>query len=499
MTIAYEGRTVLVAGAGVAGAACADALLRRGASVVVVDRKESADTARLAAAGARVVIADEPAGDLLDGVAEVVVSPGFPPHHPLAVAALGRGVEVFSEPELAWRLRGPDAPPWLGVTGTNGKTTTTTMLAAILSAAGFRTAALGNIGQPLVEAGVDRTAYDVLAVELSSFQLHWSARLAPAAGALLNLADDHLDWHGGFDAYATAKTAVWRAAWDPTGTGVAVGNADDPQVAEALAGVPGRAVGFTLGPPAPGQLGVADGMLIDRAFDADTGPLGAGGHGRDGTGRGGRGPSGGIGAGGHGPGVALAPAAGIRPAGTHNVANALAAAALARAHGVPPEAVRDGLAAYQPEPHRNAHVATVAGVAYVDDSKATNPHAALASLTAYPRVVWIAGGQLKGVDVTDLVAAVAGRLAGAVLLGVDRAHVAAALARHAPGVPVVEVPRVDDGAMGEVVAAAAALAGPGDTVLLAPAAASLDMFASYAQRGVRFAAAVHEMREVTGA
>ncbi|HET8681324.1 MAG TPA: UDP-N-acetylmuramoyl-L-alanine--D-glutamate ligase, partial [Micromonosporaceae bacterium] len=463
------GRRVLVAGARVAGAAAARALLRLGAEVVVVDRSASAGTEALAAAGARVVVADQPPAGLLDGVADVVVSPGFAPHHPLAVAALTAGLDVYSEPELAWRLRGPHAPAWLAVTGTNGKTTTVTMLAAILRAAGLRTDALGNIGVALVDA--DAAGYDVLAVELSSFQLHWSSTLAPQAGALLNLADDHLEWHGDLAAYVHAKTAIWRAAvgHGPGGGGVAVGNVDDPQVARLLAAVPGRTVGVTLGEPAPGQLGVVDGVLVDRATGA--------------------GACAGAGA----VGVALAPAAIIRPAGAHNVANALHAAALARVYGVPADAVRAGLDGYVPEPHRNAYVATVAGVRYVDDSKATNPHAALASLTAYPRVVWVAGGQLKGVAVDDLVAAVAGRLAGAVLLGVDRAQLAAALARHAPRLPLVEVASTDDGAMGEVVRAAAALAHPGDTVLLAPAAASLDMFASYARRGEAFADAVRAL------
>jgi UDP-N-acetylmuramoylalanine--D-glutamate ligase len=451
---------VVIAGAAVAGAACARVLLERGAEVTVVDRAASERTDALAAAGARVVIADSPDPALLDGVEEVVVSPGFAPHHPLAAAAVAAGLDVYSEPELAWRLRGPDAAPWLAVTGTNGKTTTTTMLAAILAAAGLRTAALGNIGEPLVFAATD-PAYDVLAVELSSFQLHWSRDVAPRGGALLNLADDHLDWHGSFDAYAAAKVEIWRAA--RAGTGFAVGNLDDPRVADALARVAGRAVGFTLAEPASGRLGVVDGTLVDAAFaDAP---------------------------------VELVAADVVRPPGAHNVANALAAAALARGFGVPAAAVRDGLSGYIPEPHRNAFVDTVAGVSYVDDSKATNPHAALASLTAYPRVVWVAGGQLKGVDVEPLVAAVADRLVGAVLLGADRAQVAAALARHAPRLPVVQVDSTDDGAMGEVVRAAARLAAPGDTVLLAPAAASLDMYASYARRGDAFAAAVRSLAD----
>jgi UDP-N-acetylmuramoylalanine--D-glutamate ligase len=458
----YAGRRVVVAGAGVAGAASARALLARGAEVTVVDRAASPRAEELAAAGATLVIGDTPPDGLFAGVTDVVVSPGFPPHHPVAAAALAAGLEVYSEPELAWRLRGPDAPPWLAVTGTNGKTTATTMLAAILRAAGARTAALGNIGEPLVDAAVG-AAYDVLAVELSSFQLHWSRYLAPDAGAILNLADDHLDWHGGFDAYAGAKTAIWRAA--SAGHGTAVGNVDDPRVAAALAAVPGRRVAVTLGPPPPGGFGVIEGVLVEAAGD--------------------------------GP-VELGPADTVRPAGAHNVANALHAAALARAYGVPAGAVAAGLAGYVPEPHRNAYVTTVDGVAYVDDSKATNPHAALASLTAYPRVVWVAGGQLKGVDVDHLVAAVAGRLAGAVLLGVDRAEIAAALARHAPGLPVIDVASTHDGAMGEVVRHAARLARPGDTVLLAPAAASLDMFASYARRGDAFAAAARALAEEAG-
>jgi UDP-N-acetylmuramoylalanine--D-glutamate ligase len=462
---------VLVAGSGVEGRAATRALLRLGAEVTVVDRIASDNTAALRRDGARVVIAETVPAGLFDGVREVIISPGFPPHHPLAVAAVDAGLAVYGQVELAWRLRGPGAAPWLAVTGTNGKTTTVTMLAAILTATGLRTAALGNVGEPLVDAVLDGD-FDVLAVELSSQQLFWSRNLAPAAGAILNLAEDHLQWHGDFETYVRDKTAIWRGC-TPDGGGVAVGNLDDPRVAALLAEVPGRAVGFTLGEPGAGQLGVLDGHLVDRAFgdfDAETRAETRGGQ-----------------------ATRLAPVDVVRPPGKHNVANALAAAALARAYGVPAAAVAEGLRSYLPQPHRNALVATVGGVGYVDDSKATNPHAALSSLTAYPRVVWIAGGWLKGVDINDLVASVADRLAGAVLLGTDRDAVAAALARHAPQIPVVDVARTDDGAMGEVVAAAAALAAPGDTVLLAPAAASTDMFASYAHRGVAFAAAVRDL------
>ena len=463
---AYRGRPVLVAGAGVAGFACAKALLGLDAEVTVIDRKESPRLAELAEAGARITIAEVAGPELLRRVTDVIVSPGFPPHHALVQAAMEAGHQpgrsIYSEPELAWRLRGENPAPWLAITGTNGKTTTVTMLQAILAAAGLRSAALGNVGEPLVDAVLAPAGqrYDVLAVELSSFQLHWSRELAPEAGALLNVADDHLDWHGGVDAYAAAKAKLWRGV--PSG-GVAIANLDDPVAARILAQVSGRTVGVTLRPPEPGQLGVRDGVLVDRAFSDDP--------------------------------CELARVDQIRPVGEHNVANALAAAALARSYGVPAEAVRAGLAGYTPQPHRNAYLATVDGVDYVDDSKATNPHAAVSSLLAYPRVVWIAGGQLKDVSVESLVKSVADRLVGVVLIGVDRAQIADAVQRHAPGIPVVDVARTDDGAMAEAVGAAAQLARPGDTVLLAPAAASYDMFSGYADRGRRFAAAVAELRD----
>jgi UDP-N-acetylmuramoylalanine--D-glutamate ligase len=397
------------------------------------------------------------------GTTDVVTSPGWRPDHPLLVSAHRAGLEVYSEPELAWRMRGPGSAPWLAVTGTNGKTTTVTMLASMLRAAGHRTAAVGNIGTPLLTAALD-DSYDVLAVELSSFQLHWSSTLAPQVGVVLNLADDHLDWHGGFEQYGAAKTAVWR------GNAVAVGNADDDRVTALLSGggAP-RTAAFTLGIPQPGELGVVEDLLVDRTFGPG-GPANA---------------------------TELATVADVRPLGPHNVANALAAAALARAYGIEADAVRAGLRAYTPEPHRNARVAEVGGVTYVNDSKATNPHAALASLRSYERVVWVAGGLFKGVDVDDLVRTVADRLAGVVLLGAERARVAEALARHAPDVPVTDVAATDDGAMVQVVDAAARLARPGDVVLLAPAAASMDMFRGYGHRGDAFAAAVRDRAERT--
>jgi len=449
----WRGLRVVVAGAGASGEAAARVLLRLGATVTVVDRAASTRTGALAAGGAAIALGAQapPAGtDLL------VVSPGWRPDAPLLTAAAAAGVEVIGEVELAWRLRGPNPPPWLALTGTNGKTTTVRMLESMLRAAGGRAVATGNVGLPVVDAVTADPPYDVLAVELSSFQLHSAPSVRPAAAAILNLAPDHLDWHGDFAAYAAAKELIW--AGEKT---VAIGNADDPEVAGRLAAAPGRQVSFTLAEPGPDQLGVRGGRLVDRAFG----------------------------------GGAFAGAGEVRPAGPHNVANALAAAALARAHGLDPAAVAEGLRAFVPDPHRNDPVGDVAGVRYVDDSKATNPHAALASLASYDKVVWVAGGLLKGAPVDELVARVAGRLAGAVLLGADRAALVTAIARHAPDLPVVTVSRTDDGAMSEVVEAAAALARPGDTVLLAPAAASMDMFRDYKARGDAFVAAVRALAD----
>ena len=380
-----SGRTVLVCGVRLAGEAAARALLARGARVLLGDRERTAAVAPLEANGARFLGAVE---RLPDGVDIVVTSPGFRPDHPLFLSAARAGVEVLGEVELAWRLRGSAAAPWLAVTGTNGKTTTVRMLESIVRAAGERGLAVGNVGVSIIDAVLASQPYEVLAVELSSFQLHWSSTVVPAAGALLNLAPDHLDWHGAMRSYALTKTRVWDGP-------IAVANVDDPHVAELFAGpasrAQGRRVGVTLGVPDDGQLGVVDGMLVDRAFSTDT-PLVAAGQ--------------------------------VHPAGAHNVANALAAAALARAYGVPAGAVADGLRDFVPDPHRNQLIAHRAGVRYVDDSKATNPHAAAASLAAYAPVVWIAGGQLKGAPVDDLVREYADRLLGVVLLGVDRGQIA---------------------------------------------------------------------------
>ncbi|MFE5733658.1 UDP-N-acetylmuramoyl-L-alanine--D-glutamate ligase [Streptomyces sp. NPDC056528] len=462
----WNGKRVTVAGLGVSGIPAARVLHGLGARVTVVndgdDERSRAQAAALEAEGVTVRLGD---GDTLPtGTELIVTAPGWRPDKPLFAAAAEAGVEVWGDVELAWRLRGPGAAPWLAVTGTNGKTTTVRMLASILEAAGLRTAAVGNIGVSLLDAVLGDREYDVLAVELSSYQLHWAPSVRVHSAAVLNLAPDHLDWHGSMEAYAADKGRIYEGNRVACVYNAADG-ATEELVREADVEEGCRAIGFTLGTPGPSELGVVEGLLVDRAFVENR---------RENA-------------------QELAEVADVRPPAPHNIANALAAAALARAFGVDAKAVRDGLRAFRPDPHRIEPVEEVGGVTYVDDSKATNTHAAEASLAAYDPIVWIAGGLAKGATFDELVQKSAKRLRGAVLIGADRALIREALARHAPEVPVVDLDRTDTGAMSEAVREAARLARPGDTVLLAPACASMDMFTDYNKRGEAFADAVRAL------
>lgn len=459
----------VVAGLGASGYAAADTLQHQGADVVVLDHAipEGAQREKatlLEILGVDVRMGPE-AGVSLDDVDLVVTSPGWPPSTPLFLEAAERGIPVWGEVELAWRLRGPDAAPWLAVTGTNGKTTTVQMLDAILRAEGLRSAAVGNVGRPVLEAVMDPEPYDVLAVELSSYQLHWSESLSCEASVVLNVEPDHLDWHGDETAYAAAKGRVYENA-----RLACVYNVQDPTTerlvmdADVVEGC--RAIGFTLGTPGPSMIGLVEDVIADRAFVEDR----------------------------HTSAAELGTLADLERDGVaaapHVVADALAAAALARAHGVSQRAVRDGLRSFRLDAHRMAMVAEAGGVRWIDDSKATNVSAARAALHSADDVVWIAGGLAKGATFDDLVLDVRDRLRGVVLVGRDRQLIVEALGRHAPEVPLIEVDTGETDLMDAVVAAAASLAREGDTVLLAPACASMDQFRSYAHRGEAFAAAV---------
>ncbi len=473
----WEGVRAVVAGMGVSGFAAADNLTHLGASVTVLDESDAGDRGEkgqlLEILGADVRLGPGSTATLPDDVDLVVTSPGWRPDAPLLAQAAARGVTTWGEVELAWRLSHNGVPevdqvPWLGVTGTNGKTTTVQMLDSMLRAGGLRSVACGNVGLPLVEAVMDPDEHDVLAVELSSFQLHYTSSLACESAVVLNVAEDHLDWYsaelGGMDGYAADKGRIYQNVSRACVYNVADQVTED-LVREADVVEGARAIGFTLGVPSVGMLGLVDDVLADRAFIEQRSINAA----------------------------ELGTLADLSSPAPHMVANALAAAALARAHGLPPVAVRDGLRAFRPDGHRIAAVATVGEVAWVDDSKATNPHAAASSLQAYDPVVWVAGGLAKGASFDSLVEKVGNRLRGVVLLGRDRAVIAAALQRHAPDVPVIEVAEQDTGAMDLVVRAAASLAHPGDTVLLAPGCASMDMFANYGARGDAFAESVHRL------
>ncbi|UDY22489.1 UDP-N-acetylmuramoyl-L-alanine--D-glutamate ligase [Nocardioides sp. Kera G14] len=476
----WEGVKAVVAGFGVSGIAAADNLLFLGADVTALDEKpadqgsseRSERASLLESLGANLRLHPGATQELPAETSLLVVSPGWRPDAALIVQAQQRGIPVWGEVELAWRLRdpGPDGrpAPWLAVTGTNGKTTTTEMLDTILRTAGLRSAAVGNVGLPIVEAVMVPTPHDVFAVELSSFQLHYTQTMQAESAAVLNLAEDHLDWYdqlGGMAGYARDKGRIYEGV-----SRACVYNVADPvtqhlvEEAEVVEGA--RAVGFTLGMPSVGMLGVVEDILVDRAFIEERQSSAA----------------------------ELCTIADLASDAPHFVANALAAAALARAHGVSRQAVRDGLRAFKPGGHRIEVVAQHAGITWVDDSKATNPHAATSSLRAYDPVVWVAGGLAKGAHFDELVPAVKDRLRAVVLTGQDRAVIADALARHAPDVPVVEAGTHETGVavMRAVVEAAARLAQPGDTVLLAPGCASMDQFRDYAARGDAFAQAVKE-------
>lgn len=476
--------TVLVLGLGRSGIAAADAMLSRGAAVVVVESGFSTSLSEagtmLEVLGATILLGQDAPPVLPDGIDLVITSPGARPSSSLLIDARRHGIPVWGDIELAWRLQQPDrVVPWLAVTGTNGKTTTTQMLESILLAAGYKAAAVGNIGRPVLEALADDTDYDVYAVELSSFQLHWTHSLKLHSAAVLNLEQDHLEWYSDsaewskhqepMDAYGADKARIYSGV-----TNSCVYNVEASQtehmVEEADVTEGARAIGFTTGLPATSMLGVVDDLLVDRAFIPQR---------RDSA-------------------IELAKVSDVVPAAPHNIANALAAAALARSFGVPPAAVSNGLRSLSIGGHRIQTVAKIDEITWVDDSKATNPHAADSSLRAFEKVVWIAGGQAKNTSFDDLIARHRDRIRGVVLLGIDREHIHQALTRHAPEIPVIVVDSQDTGAMDEVVGAARSFARPGDTVLLAPGCASKDMYQGYDARGDAFAAAVKKLQTRTG-
>ena len=454
MSIQFADQRFLILGAGVTGSAVAHALKSRGGIATITDDNASE--------------AIKPEDVDLANFDAAVISPGWRQDHPLVKKVLSSNLQILNEIDLAWQIRTELSPgqKWLALTGTNGKTTTVEMAAKILQTAGLKAVACGNVGDTVIEAVDRKDPYDYLVLELSSFQLHWAKQAEFVSAAILNIADDHLDWHGTFDAYADAKFSILDRAE------VAVLNADDQEVVTRANRFTGRKVFFSLDTPAPGEIGVVEELLVDRAFVTD--PMEA---------------------------AMICELKDITPTVPHNVSNALAAAALARTVGVSHENIQKALQEFKPGRHRIETVFESDSVSWVNDSKATNPHAASASLMSHLSVVWIAGGLAKGADMNSLVTRCKGRIKAAILIGADRQLIADALAEHAPKIPriFVDTPAGytrggdSNSLMEAVVAEAAKLVAPGDAVLMAPACASMDQFISYADRGDRFAAAVRKV------
>ncbi|WP_302694608.1 UDP-N-acetylmuramoyl-L-alanine--D-glutamate ligase [uncultured Bifidobacterium sp.] len=466
MDMDMSGKTVIVAGLGVSGQSMMEVLGSRAEKVLGVDEKKPN--------------ADLHSFDRIDWdhVDLVMTSPVFNPRTPFILEAQRRGIPVMSEVELAWQLRvncdsTGEPARWIGITGTNGKTSTTEMTSEMLTACGLMAPAVGNIGKAVSHAAVD-PANDVLCVELSSFQLHFTDSLALDCAAITNIADDHLDWHGGIENYAADKAKVFHRVKKAL-----VYNADDERVtrlafaAETAEGC--RKVGFTLSEPQDGQIGVKDGWIVDMS---------------------------GIAGGEPGMPEQVAKVSEFthltEPDGTvypHLLADALTALALVLGLGADKEKAIASLEQFTPGGHRIQIVATATtpdggSIRFVDDSKATNAHAAKASLNSFAdkSVVWIAGGLAKGSRFEQLVAEQSHTIKAAVVIGKDQQPILDAFAASAPDIPLTIIdPANNDVIMERAVDAAGEYAQSGDVVLMAPACASMDQFKSYADRGNQFA------------
>ena len=438
-----SGKNCLVIGAGVTGRAVHEALLKFGAISKMFDEKVT---------GKSDVI-----NELPKNIDLAIVSPGWKIDNPVIMKLKSAGIEVISEIDFAWKVKQVLAPnqKWIALTGTNGKTTTIKMVESIFKAAKVNGVACGNVGQPVVASVCSDQPYDYLAIELSSFQIQWSELPKYQSVAILNIAEDHIDWHGSFEDYAAAKLKLLKQAEK------AFVNKSDPELSKRVGKE--TAIWFSLQTPNPNELGLVENLLIDRAFSATPAQANE-----------------------------IAELVDITPTAPHNVLNALAASALSLSIGIKYESVKQGLRNFSPDHHRMELVLSKNEINWIDDSKATNPHAAEASLLSYFQIIWIAGGLAKGASMDELVSRCAKRIKAVILIGQDRDLIAAAFAKLSPETKILRVDQVADSMqlMNDVVKQAIELANPGDTVLLAPACASMDQFSSYVERGQLFAQAV---------
>ena len=448
----FSGKQVLILGGGVTGNAVAKILEELGASIKIADEKE-------------VIGFQSFPIDVADNLEDLrsfdlaVVSPGWKPSHPLIKAVQAAGVELTNEIDIAWQLKKLHRPNqrWVAITGTNGKTSTTELAAAMISASGISASACGNVGTTVIESIFSETDFQVLVIELSSFQIHWMQDPEFVAGAILNIADDHTDWHGSFEAYTQAKVKLLNYV------GIGILNGQDQHLYNSTAKWLGKKIFFSLDTPAPGDLGLVEELLVDRAFTKNPNEAGA-----------------------------ICELTEIQPTVPHAVLNTLAAAAIARSVGADLDSIRSAIKNFKPGRHRIELVIESNGVKWINDSKATNPHAAQASLLATTSAIWIAGGMAKGASFQELINRCKDRIKSAILIGVDRDLIATELQKN--GIEYFKVDASENQSVMEAaVNKAKELATEGDTVLMAPACASMDQFKNYSDRGDQFAEAVKKL------
>ena len=442
-----RGAKCILFGAGVTGAPTLDYLKSNGATVISVDEKVQGD-------GIKHTLEKK---DLV-GVGLAIVSPGWRVDHPLISLVREAGIEMISEIDLAWKVKQQICPNqrWIALTGTNGKTTTVQMLESMLIESGINAKACGNLGYTAIEAVVNSRA-DILALELSSFQLEWSNLAHFEAGAILNIAEDHIDWHQSFEKYLAAKLKISQLA------DLVILNKDDQHLAKNGKTLSKPITWISLQVPSKGEIGLVENLIVDRAFIKDDAE-------------------------------ALFEISDVTPSVGHNVSNAMAAAALARSVGAKSDAIANALRNFKLDHHRLEVVHKSGGITFINDSKATNPHAAIAALYSQMESIWIAGGLAKGAAMDELAQRCKNRIKAAILIGSDAPIIKEALLKQAPNLAIYTTDLNLKGmdVMRSVMSIVKEIAVSGDVVLLAPACASMDQFKNYADRGESFTAAAKQ-------
>ena len=442
-----KGAKCILFGAGVTGAPTLDYLKSKGATVISVDEKVQGD-------GIKHTLEKK---DLV-GVGLAIVSPGWRVDHPLISLVREAGIEMISEIDLAWKVKQQICPNqrWIALTGTNGKTTTVQMLESMLIESGINAKACGNLGYTAIEAVVNSRA-DILALELSSFQLEWSNLAHFEAVVILNVAEDHIDWHQSFENYLAAKLKISQLA------DLVILNKDDQHLAKSGKTLSKPITWISLQVPSKGEIGLVENLIVDRAFIKDDAE-------------------------------ALFEISDVTPSVGHNVSNAMAAATLARSVGAKSDAIANALRNFKLDHHRLEVVHKSGGITFINDSKATNPHAAIAALYSQMESIWIAGGLAKGAAMDELAQRCKNRIKAAILIGSDAPIIKEALLKQAPNLAIYTTDLNLKGmdVMRSVMSIVKEIAVSGDVVLLAPACASMDQFKNYADRGESFTAAAKQ-------